>query len=142
MLLSECYPLPLDLQRLVILDYLLLHSGDLPDGPESIHPPSPLRAGEVAVRRQLLEQGLQLFATKGLIAREINSFGIRYVADETAPMFLDALSSPYAGILRDRAAWANEKAGTLSDDAATNLLKKTTDRWRTEFELQEMGDES
>ena len=46
MLLAESHPKPLDIQRLVILDYLLVHSGDLEGGPESLHPPSPLRAGE------------------------------------------------------------------------------------------------
>lgn len=55
MVLANAYPDRLDLNRLVILDYIVVHSGDIPDGPPSLHPPTPLRAGEVSVRRGLLE---------------------------------------------------------------------------------------
>ena len=58
-LLVEAYPATLDLQKLVYLDYLLVHSADA-GGPESLHPPTPQRQGEVAVRRDLIEQGAVL----------------------------------------------------------------------------------
>ena len=136
MILVESYPQPLDLQRLVVLDYLVLHSGDLPEGPDSIHPPSPLRMGEVVFRRQLIERGLHMFALRGLIAREVNEFGIRYLAEDAAGAFLDALHSTYTTALRDRAAWANEQAGSLTDEAAVDLLEQTIGRWRAEFSIE------
>ena len=45
MLLAEAFPAGLDLNDLVLLDHGLLHSADL-GGPESLHPPLPIRAGE------------------------------------------------------------------------------------------------
>lgn len=51
------FPAALDLQRLVDFDYLVVHSGDL-DGPESLHPPLPLREGELLVRRNIIESGI------------------------------------------------------------------------------------
>jgi hypothetical protein len=136
-LLAEAYPRSLDLQRLVILDYLLVHSGDLEGGPESLHPPSPLRAGEVSVRSGLIEDGLHLFATKGLVARVADSSGISYQAEELATAFLDALTSEYSGTLRDRAEWAVSAAGYISDVDAAALLERTIGRWKTEFVADE-----
>jgi hypothetical protein len=136
MLLAESFPTPLDIQRLVILDYLLVHSGDLDGGPTSIHPPSPLRAGEVSIRRGLLENGLHLFATKGLIRQMIDNSGIRFVAEDLAVTFLDALKSDQVKQLRNRANWAIELTGRLSDKDAMRLLEKTIGRWKTEFVLE------
>jgi hypothetical protein len=133
LLLLEAHPRPLDLQRLVILDYLMVHSGDVVNGPPSLHPPSPLRAGEVAFRRELLQQGLLLLASRGLVMRTIDAAGLGYVADDAATVMTDALTSDYVQDLRQRAAWAMETAGELSDRAASALFGQTIERWRTEF---------
>ena len=57
-----------DLQRLVSYDYLLVHSGDVDDGPESLHPPVPFRGTEVLVKRGLISAGLnQMFSRDDLL---------------------------------------------------------------------------
>jgi len=136
MLLAESYPTPLDIQRLVILDYLLVHSGDIEGGPVSIHPASPLRAGEVSIRRGLLEKGLHLFATKGLVRQVIDKSGIGYLAEDLAITFLDAHASEQSKILRERAHWAIELTGRLNDQEAMRLLESTIGRWKSEFVLE------
>jgi hypothetical protein len=40
-----------DLQRLISYDYLLIHSGDIANGPHSLHPPVPFRGTELLVKR-------------------------------------------------------------------------------------------
>lgn len=40
-ILGAAYPQTYDLQRLVALDYLLVHTGDI-DGPDNLHPPTPM----------------------------------------------------------------------------------------------------
>lgn len=131
--LLEAYPNGLDLQRLVVLDYLLIHSGDITEGPESIHPPAPLRAGEVAVRRGLIEQGLYLYASRGLISRQLNSEGIIYLAEDSAAMFLDTMTSGYVRNLRKRAEWVFGNFGLLPDKELEAVLNESLGRWRTEF---------
>lgn len=132
-LLLEAFPNGLDLQRLVVLDYLVVHSGDTANGPPSLHPPSPLRAGEVAVRRGLVEEGIHLYGSRGLIARQLDANGIRYVAEEGVAALLDALSSDYVTRLRERAQWAFQKFGPLTDEEVETILNETIGRWRTEF---------
>jgi len=132
-LLVEASPDQLDLQRLVTMDYFLVHSGDVVGGPQSLHPPSPLRAGEVAVRRGLIEQGLQLYRARGLVVQHLSEKGIRYMADDSAAAFLDALSSTYATRLRERAEWILHNLGMLGEHELTRVLNDSLGRWRAEF---------
>jgi len=44
--LSACSPTKLDLQRLITYDYLIVHSGDVADSPDSLHPAVPFRGTE------------------------------------------------------------------------------------------------
>jgi hypothetical protein len=141
-LLVEASPDALDLQRLVSFDYLLIHSGDVSGGPPSLHPPSPLRAGEVTVRRGLLEQGLQLYRGRGLVKQVLSPAGIRYVAEESAATFLDALRSSYATALRIRSQWLFEALGSLTEDALSGVLTDSLGRWRAEFATLSLDGES
>src|SRR6478672_1772276 len=95
-LLSEAFPAPYSLQRLVVSDYLLVHSDDLPDGPPGLHPKTPHRGGELLVRRAVLEQGLMLYQSRGLLERHYTEKGVMFAATERTAGFLDALSSDYA----------------------------------------------
>ena len=137
MVLANAYPERLDLNRLVILDYIVVHSGDIPDGPPSLHPPTPLRAGEVSVRRGLLENGLHLLAMKGLVIRHLDESGITYSAQSEITAFLDALSSGYAHAVRDRAEWAVQRLNRLTDIQVRELFEESIGRWKTEFVAEE-----
>jgi hypothetical protein len=120
----------------------MVHSGDVANGPPSLHPPSPLRAGEVAFRRELIQQGLLLMASRGLVSRKIDAAGIGYVADDSATVMADALNSGYVKDLRQRAGWAVETAAKLSDLDASALFGRTIERWRSEFVALPAEDES
>jgi hypothetical protein len=98
-ILVAAYPSTYDLQRLVELDYLVVHSGDA-DGPESLHPPLPLRAGELLVRRALIERGLLLMLSRSFVSRRVSAVGIEYQASESAASFLAMLQSEYILLLR------------------------------------------
>ena len=92
-LLVEACPQALDLQQLVTLDYFLVHSGDVDGGPDSLHAPSPLRSGEVTVRRELVSKGLNLYQLRGLVSEAPSATGFGYAAKPGAASFLDAFRS-------------------------------------------------
>ena len=60
--LEAFYPRRCDLLEMTWLDHLVVHTGDFDgqDVPESLHPDLPNRAGELLVRRQLVEKSLRL----------------------------------------------------------------------------------
>lgn len=104
-LLAESHPEPLDLAQLVVLDYVLLHSGEF-NGPPSLHPELPARAGEIGMKRTILEQGLLVLIRAGLAGIEDSNEGLMYAATDRGPAFVDVLQAPYAEALRERAEWA------------------------------------
>ncbi|MEW6351281.1 MAG: ABC-three component system middle component 2 [Thermodesulfobacteriota bacterium] len=131
-ILDAMFPSWLDLQRLVQFDYLVVHSGDA-GGPESLHPPVPLRTGELLVRREIIEKGLLLMMSRDLVRRVPSPAGIHYQASDKANAFLSALTAGYIAKLRERAAWIADRFADVTDEE----IKKTTRRlfraWTMEF---------
>lgn len=132
-LLVASFPRRCDLQRLVQYEYLLLHSGDIPGGPPSLHPPSPHRSGELLVRRGLVERGLFLMMSRGVICREFSDQGISYHAGEQAVPFLDTLSSAYTARMRQTAKWIVDKYGDMTDINLNNFMRENWSHWGAEF---------
>jgi hypothetical protein len=135
-LLAESYPAQLDLQRILEYDYIMVHTGDV-DGPPSIHPALPLRSGELLVRRQLIERGLMLMISRGLVSRHATPNGFMYQAEDDAGPFLDALTAEYLNDLKDRAAWVVERFYDMSDQEIRFMLTRIYDQWSREFQIPE-----
>jgi hypothetical protein len=132
-ILIASYPKSVDLQRLVEFDYLVVHSSDV-EGPESLHPSLPLRAGELLVRRNIIESGIMLMMSRGLIERAIKSEGIEYLAGDLAMPFINNLSSLYIRKLRDRAEWVTSSFGDTSVEHLQKITEKFFDKWNTHFQ--------
>jgi hypothetical protein len=132
-LLAAATPNACDLQRLVFYDYLLVHSGDVPGGPDSIHPPTPLRSGEALVRRHWVERGILLMISRELVRRTFSEDGILYEASSLTRSFLDYMEQPYTKKLRERAEWVIAAFGSYSDHQLLAFFKNNLDRWSGEF---------
>lgn len=130
-ILVASYPKLLDLQRLVEMDYIVVHSGDIKNGPTSLHTPTPMRAGELLVRRDIITKGLRLMMSRNLILLSPQENGFFYIAGENAAPFLDMLTSAYSKDLINRAQWASERFDSFS--------KKEIDEWSNQFILSYRG---
>ncbi len=134
--LAAAHPLSFDLQRLIAFDYLLVHTADL-GGPQSLHPPVPLKSAELLVRRKLIEQALLLMMTRDLVRREAAADGFRYSAGENAVPFMRSLQSTYLKALQERAEWLVDRLGALPETEFRTLLRNVYDRWVEEFQVAE-----
>jgi hypothetical protein len=134
--LTEDYPSLYSLQRLIVFDYLLVHSDDFPDGPVGLHPQTPHRGGEILVRRGVLQEGLLLYQSRGLIERVYQDGGVYFVATDRSGGFVDALGSQYVTALRERAAWVVDRLGKLSDIELDATIQVYVGQWGAEFTLQ------
>ena len=137
-ILIACYPKAHDLGRLVQYDYLTVHSADA-DGPPSLHPPLPLRSGELLVRRGLIESGVRLMMSRSLVRRELHVQGFLYGAEDSAASFLDNITSPYIVALRDRADWVAATFDDLSTDELDAIVKRLFNAWTIEFQPGRSG---
>jgi hypothetical protein len=135
-ILNDAYPTGYSLQQLVIFDYLVVHSDDIPGGPVGLHPQTPHRGGELLVRRSVLEEGLLLYQSRGLLECRYTDHGVLFAATDRSAAFLDALGSEYLGHLRDRATWLITNFGALSDEEVTKFAGNHIGEWGAEFAME------
>jgi hypothetical protein len=134
--LNDAFPDAYSLQRLVIFDYLVVHSDDVPGGPAGLHPKTPHRGAELLVRRQALQEGLLLYQSRGLVERRYEEAGVFFSATERSAGFLDVLRTEYVIALRQRAAWLVASFGLLPDADLENLVRENLGTWGAEFAME------
>lgn len=128
-ILVASYPSAYNLQDLVALDYFLVHSKDLSDDSESLHPQVPFRSGELIIKRDNLEKGLHLYMHKGLIKLNLSDEGFEYSASESSRYFLDLLNNEYTMNLSKKADWLNEKIKGMTDIELNSIIDKSLTSW-------------
>lgn len=133
-ILVAAYPAAFDLERLVEMDYLVVHSGDA-DGPKSLHVALPMRAGELLVRRGLIEKGLLLMASRNLIQRIPAEDGFDYIAGEAAAPFLTSLTSTYSLRLKKRAQLAVERFTAVATSEIRQMTHRLFEDWSSQFHI-------
>lgn len=131
-----------DLQRLAIYDYLLLHSADIEGGPESLHPATPIRASELLVRRGLIDRGLRLLESRGLVQRSYRDDGIAFVASQLAVPFLGYFESDYANRCGEVATWIAAAFDAMPPQELQSFIQSRVGKWGVEFTDEPMEEEA
>jgi hypothetical protein len=137
-MLSSLRPQGADLQKLVLLDYAIVYSGDL-GGPPSLHTPVPYRGGELMSRRSLIEQGLYLMSTRGLVVANASDDGITYYGGPLSLSLVGSLSSTYLDELAQRCDWAASRFGAIQSSALTTSFSESGHLWGAELESMREG---
>lgn len=132
-ILLPAFPRSFDLQRLVALDHLVVHTGDV-GGPASLHPPLPLRSAELTIRRSLVERGILLMVSRGLIERVMDDTGLSYRAGDLAQTFMSTLTADYLIALQERGQWVVSTFADLDDDQLRQTIGDLFGRWIEEFQ--------
>lgn len=137
--LEAFYPRRCDLLEMTWLDHLVVHTGDLDgqDVPDSLHPDLPNRAGELLVRRQLVEKSLRLMQQVHLIDVFETEDGIQFCASDDAPSYLELLQVPYSMALKERAKWMAGRFSNLPTSEMRALIESRIGRWTAEFRVDE-----
>lgn len=134
--LTTAFPAAYALQRLVVFDYFLVHSDDIEGGPDGLHPQTPHRGGEILVRRGVLQDGLALYESRGLIERVYKDGGIFFAATDKSADFLDTLSTEYLKSLLERADWVVNSFGLLDDAELNAIVRDRIGTWGAEFSME------
>ena len=135
-LLNESHPVSFDLQKLIYLDYITIHSGDMDKSTKSIHPPVPYRSGELLIRRSIIQSSLELFISCNLVEKIYTKTGIEYIASEDSSTFLETLEEEYFIKLNERAKWAIKNYSDLSNKELKVFLDKNLDGINNEFNIE------
>lgn len=132
-LLCSLRPSGADLQKLILLDYAIVYSGDL-EGPSSLHTPVPYRGSELLSRRELIEQGLYIMSTRGLVDATMDDTGITYVAGPNSLAMVGSLTSSYFLELETRCRWAASEFSKIKPADLTIRFAASGHLWGAELE--------
>jgi len=133
-LLNTAFPRAFDLKEMTWLDHLVVHTGDLDGGPQSLHPNVPHRSGELLVRRKLVERGLSLMRRAHMIEAQYGSDGLLFAAHDRAAPFVSLIRTEYGRTLKDRAKWLLDYLADKSKDHLHGVITEKIGRWAIEFQ--------
>ena len=85
----------IDIDSLIILDYLSLHSNVFDKELISLHPDNPFFGIELFSKRNLIKKSINLLLQKGLIHINYSDTGILYVASDAVNYFLSYFDGDY-----------------------------------------------
>ena len=131
-LLFALYPRKVDIQRLVYFDYAAIYSADL-GGPVSLHTPVPLRGGEYTSRREVIEEGLYLMASRSFVEVTADESGISYSVGENGPSLVGLIGGYYSKELAPRCKWVADNLGDKSIKELERLFGLNGALWGAEF---------
>lgn len=129
----------MDLQRLVYYDYFLLHLNDILKDQDSIHPSNPYHATEIAIKRKLIQEGINLMSKKGLIDIHFSIQGISYSRNKMTIEFLEYFDSNYFNKLEKNARIVEENFNTFTDEKIQNYVYENIGKWTGEFESESLS---
>lgn len=128
-ILDAVFPRSLDMAELNICDYRLLHSGEM-GGPDSIHPPVPINPGELGIKRQLIETGLQVMLRADMVSIDATDRGVSYRANDKARGFIRVLESRYVEKLQEKVSWVVEELDNVSPGDNEGYVSRILHSWR------------
>jgi len=134
-ILNEAFPKKINLQSLIYIDYIVIHSGDFDNATQSIHAPVPYRESEIFIKRNLIKDSLDFLLYKNLVDISYDSDGITYVATEDSTPFLDKLSEQYTRELLIRVQWFFSKYESTDELLLRNIFSTRDNLTNTEFNI-------
>ena len=126
-------------QRIMYYDYFSLHINDLDENEVSLHPDNPNHSSEIAIKRELISDGLELMIAKGLITIKYSKAGIYYCTNQLTHPFLQLFQNSYVNDLKKNITAVDSVFASCSDKQIYKYINKHIGQWTGEFENNMMG---
>lgn len=121
-------------QRIMYYDYFALHLNDIDERYESLHPDNPNHSSEIAVRREKINQGLNLMISKGLLSVKYSKTGIYYQKNQLTSSFVSLFKNGYAVRLKQNISIVDNMFREYTDSKIYKYVNTNIGSWVGEFE--------
>jgi hypothetical protein len=133
------FPRRMDINRLTAMDYLVIRTSLLPDGPRDLHPSTPIVSPVTQIRRKSVQSAVALMMSRGLVDQVIDKNGVFFEAGDNSEFFVNALQTPYLLQLRERARWLAYYFQEYTDEGFDKLMGDLLTNWVSEFQDEMNG---
>ncbi|WP_273320570.1 ABC-three component system middle component 2 [Vallitalea guaymasensis] len=125
-----------DLQKLIYMDFLILHYGNIDKKSVSLHPANPYHVTEIFSRRELIKSSVSILLKKGLIDLHMSDKGIEYSRNGLSNPFLKLFDSDYFLELKENVEIVVSNYGNYTTTDLTNFIKNNIYTWEDEFKYE------
>lgn len=132
-ILNQLSARSMDLNELVIYDYMITHSNDVDDSTESLHPSTPYRSGEIIIKRKVMQEGINLMYSRELLDIEYTKNGVYYKSNELTLYFIKHLVSNYAQDVIQNANRISKQFENYSEIELNEYINRNISKWGSEF---------
>lgn len=133
-LLNESKGSLIDIEKMMYLDFLCLHTADI-GGPESLHAPIPNRGVQVFSKKELIQKGITVLLSKELIELKPTTQGFMYAVTEAGTLFLTFFQTNYFTKLVERCKWVVRTFGGYSSGQFKTFIDANLLKWGSEFSI-------
>lgn len=128
-------------QRIMYYDYFALHLNDLDPSESSLHPDNPNHSSEIAIKRELINSGLDFIIAKGLISVKYSKTGIYYTSNHLTHSFVELFQNDYVKELKQSISIVDSCFSNQSDKQIYKYINRNIGKWAGEFEYNISGGE-
>lgn len=132
-LLSQIEGEGIDIDRLLIYDYLLTNSGEFNKEFPSLHVETPYRYSKLMVKREVLKEGVKMFSDHGLIDVTLTDCGIYYKKSIYTDVFLVNMTSKYKQRLVEISKWINDNIHCKNENKIEEEINSKILQYGIEF---------
>lgn len=125
--------IPMSKQRIMYYDYFALHLNDLVSSETSLHPDNPNHSSEIAIKRELINNGLDYIISKGLLSVKYSKAGIYYCSNHLTHSFVELFQNDYAYSLKQSITIVDRYFSHKSDNQIYEYISTNIGRWIGEF---------
>ncbi|MDU5107635.1 ABC-three component system middle component 2 [Clostridium sp.] len=119
----------IDFDKLLILDYLSLHSNLINDNFKSLHPDNPFHGLEVYSKMNISKSAIDLLVSKGLIDVKFTSNGIVYSSNSISEYFLSFFECDYYKELEESIEKIIGNFNSYNSNELQEYVFKNIDKW-------------
>lgn len=110
------------IDRIILLDFISCYSADFQLPYSNLHGTNNYKFGEIASRRQLVQEAIKLLVTKGLVEVKVDK-GYWFCISELGITYANTLNSSYANEYRAISKAVIKKYRKESDENILNLVR-------------------
>lgn len=119
----------IDFDKLLILDYLSLHSNVINNRFKSLHPDNPFHGLEIYSKINISKSAINLLISKGLIDVKVTSKGIVYNSNSISEYFLSFFEGDYYKELEESVEKIIDNFNSYSSEELQKYILKNIDKW-------------
>jgi hypothetical protein len=132
-ILTGFYPDSVNIEKLICIDFFILNLADFFSDEESLHPAIPRRDTQLAIKRKLFNDSINIMKKYGIVKELYTGNGFLYSVTDKTFSFTNAIKNKYIDRMEYNIRLVKKELGSLSDSELKKLIASKFGRLDSEI---------